>query len=115
MKGSKQDNTLVEFDGATYQGIESIGFNDIGILEINLWTTKPGEQRGKYCTFLVVCRFIEDGGKIYETHSSYKVLNKTELVLHDAWGRSFAIKVKPPIIDQLVQECIDHQIPEYSN
>lgn len=67
MKGSKQDGTLVVYNGQIYKGIEEIGFNHRDSFVLDLWTTDPADMRGGffYIYSYLVRRVSED--------SSYKM------------------------------------------
>lgn len=111
MKGSRDDDTPVAYQGETYCGIEEIGFNERGAFVIGLWTTKPAERRGSLSTGIPISPV--DYRRQRPTKCGYKVVSETEIVIYGDGGNaySYSIGSTAQVIAQLVQELEANEVP----
>lgn len=109
MKGSKQDGTLVVYNGQIYKGIEEIGFNHRDSFVLDLWTTDPADMRGGFFASIPISSV--EYRRTRPTKCGYRQNGET-LSLFDDGGVRYLIKTNLSVIETLVQECIANEIPE---
>jgi hypothetical protein len=109
MKGSKDDATIVIYNGQIYKGIEELGFNADGKFIIDLWTTEPGDRRGGFFTTPPI--MDKETRKSWDTKCGYRVVSSNELYVYDDWGTRFIIKSNPSVIAQLIIELDENELP----
>lgn len=89
-----------------------MGISEHGGFVINLHSCPPDKKgrRGGYCTVLPISPLSYR--QEYPTRTNFVRKSPTRIIISDDHGSLYTIQSDCLIIDKLVQECIEAQIPK---
>lgn len=105
------NHTSVVWQGRHFFGVRELGFNDSGSFIVSMHTTPLIDgQQGSYFTCIPISP-LEFRREWPNSRVAFRDKG-AELVLYDDWGTPHTIAAPRVILDKLVVECREQEIPE---
>lgn len=104
------DSFAVSGIGWKLKGIRELGFNERGAFVVDAWTTDAPGPRGTFFTSLPISP--RDYRAVHPTKCGYRIINSKKLAIYDDWSKVTYIQAYKAIINTLVRECQENDIPE---
>lgn len=98
-------NKIVFVDGTKYYGAKALGFNDLNVFVISMYTTSP---ESKPCGTFFTTIPLSQSTIVKKPLNKVIVQNNRVLLVLDDWGYTTRIVSTKKVIDELYKDCCSH-------